>query len=322
MISKNHSKKFLQNVKNLHVLNKRIENNINSKINQNKKVKEYSLKNNSLISNFNNKSFINIKFSFDNLYKKHFSIKSTIESNKDGSINNINKQNANSNKNSHEFYINEYFKPAIKEILTTINEELHSNEIQNLLLNNDNFEKLYILFMEILKKGEDNLFPYLTLIFELSKNKTSQNFSDKISFILTENYLNLKRKYVCLIILNQILSKQIAFDKVNLNENKDFESSFKNKIFGGGLFESILSQNENSNPKNFKGCLVITKNYKDVIEYYEIFRRFDKERKLKIKKFGSVNLGIKGVTLKKEKNIVNDFIKTEQEDKKNQTIPE
>ena len=43
---------------------------------------------------------------------------------------------------------------------------------------------------------------------------------------------------------------------------------------------------------------------------------------MKIKKFGSVHLGIKGFSLKKEKSLINDFLTTAQEDKKNDKLPE
>ncbi len=323
MFSKNNSKSLFLNLKNIQKFNKskflsneRIQNPFNSKNYKNENVSKYSIKPKYF------KSDQKFQFSFDKTYKKSYSTNSNLESNdNDNSIKENNKLDSTSNNNK-EFYLDNYFQPALNEILSDLNNELQNPEIDKFMKNNNKFENLYKLFMDILKKGEDNLFPYLTLIFEITKKKSSTNLSNKISFILIENYLNLKRKYICLSIMNQIISNKKASNNLDSEDNSDFNSSYKNKIFGGGLFEKIISQVESANPKIFKGYLVITKNYKDSIDYYQIFRRFDKEGKLKIKKFGSVSLGIKGISLKNEKNLIQEFIKTEQEDKKNQTIPE
>jgi len=256
---------------------------------------------------------------------KNFNSKSTLESNTDKYYEENNKQNINVNNHSNNsFYIDEYFFPAITIILRELNHELRNKELEKFLIINNDFEKVYKLFLEIMKKVGDNLFPYLTLIFDIRKNRENNNLVNKINVILTDNYLNLKRKYVCLAILNQLLSNKKAIqekEKKDLEFGSDFESSFKNKIFGGGLFQSIMNQTENPDPKNFKGAIIITKNYTDAIEYYQILRKFDELRKFKIKKFGSVHLGIRGISLKNEKNLINDFMTTAQEDLKNETVP-
>ena len=334
MIAKNHSKNLFVNLSRL----KNIKENKSCifTINKNNFVYKYlkfSTKNaknennlNKEIKSYSDFAEINkINKNNKNIHKinnRNFGTKETIEPNTNSKINldEINKVNLSINSN---LYIDEYLQPAINIILSELNKDLKNKDLEIFLKENKSFEKLYKVFMEILKKGEDNLFPYLTLIFDLNKNKNNQTqIPNKINIILTENFLNLKKKYICLAISNQLLNDLKKQEKTKAENNLDFESSFKNKIFGGGLYESIISQNDNSKTKDFKGALIITKNFKDAIDYYENFRKFDKECKLKIKKFGSVHLGIKGFSLKKEKSLINDFLTTAQEDKKNDKLPE
>lgn len=340
MISKNHSTKNL--LSNLQTINlyKSDTAKLLGKLNS---FSIQDLKNNLITKNFSSKINLNQekKLPLHKIFKEsktNFTKNATItitkkcfssKEDENSKINNnqylANNVNNSNNNNNNNFYINEYFFPAVTSILNELNKELKRKDLDSFLMENKSFEKLYKLFMEVLKKSEDNLFPYLTLIFEISKSNQSNNnnikndFQNKINIILSDNYLNLKRKYLCLAILNQIFSKKKAKEKFEAQNDSDFESSFKSRIFGGGLYESIMSQTDPSNPMNFKGAVIITKNYTDAIEYYETLRRFDKEGKIKIKKFGSVHLGIKGLSLKKESNLVAGYLTTEQEDKKNES---
>lgn len=322
MISINQSKNLLLNNKTIKIYKSEIrwffsksELNFNKEINKNSHKKRFTPN-----INLNKAS----KFPFIDIISKRPKQKSLFDLNKkscsDKTLQDYNKNNSaekdqNSNKaNTNNFYIDEYFFPAITQILLEINKNLKNIEIENFLSENKCFEKLYKLFMEVLKKGEDNLFPYLTLIIEISKaNQVLKNMPNKISVILTENKTNLKRKYICLAILNQIYTKIKQKENKENDKNEGFENSFKNKVYAGGLYEKVMSQNDPKNPNDFEGTLIITKNYTDAIEYYETLRRFDKEGKIKIKKFGSSFLGIRGLSLKNEKSLVESFIDIEKE---------
>ena len=78
---------------------------------------------------------------------------------------------------------------------------------------------------------------------------------------------------------------------VNPDQSKtDISKNLKN------LWNKILDKEKISN--KFTGALIITKNFEDTLEYYKIFRKFDYQNKFQAKKFGNLDLNIKGNKIK------------------------
>ena len=82
-----------------------------------------------------------------------------------------------------------------------------------------------------------------------------------------------------------------------------------------GYISSFMKNEEIKENSEFKGILIITKNYNETLDYYKNFRRFDNEGRFKIKKFGSSQLSIKGFSLGMEQRLVYEQSEIENERK-------
>lgn len=233
--------------------------------------------------------------------------------------------NINSDTNSNQYNnvisnsssmieFDEYLKGAILDILYSINKRIKNQDLENFLLENTCFKKMNKILFEILRKSEDGLLNHLIQLLDTSNHSSKSN---KINFIFTENLYYIKRKFVVFSLLSSLI-----------NEEKFLEQStnsvdLKTRIFTGKFYERLKHLGDSQEKKPFTGTLIITKNFKDTLEYYEIFRKFDEQKKFKIKKFGSLNLAIKGNNLKKEQPLVEEIVSIMQENKKNNAnLPE